>query len=901
MTEATSRSAVPRLAPGTVARERLLQRLIDARHKACVLLLGPAGSGKTTLALQWRAQLLGYGYDFAWMTVMPGDDSEPLLDGLFAALNRVDANIAREAAFIYNRDSELRSPEAIAISLLKGLMQHPREIVLLVDDYQNVTDTRAHPLVQTLIDFAPAHFHLAMASRSLPPLSLSRLRDQGGVVEMDFRDLRFSTDEVENFVRMHHPALSAQDARHLYEVTDGWVAGLQLVSMDLKRKPDRARRAEPVQNAHDFMAYFNREVLSHLNLEVLDSLTHLSAAHRFNDALSAALLGAENGQRMMERLRREQMFMMPFNGGEGDGWYRFHPLFRDLLQERFRHMPSAAQRRTHATLGNWFGRRKLLREAVQHCVAAGDLQQATEWLERCAREMFLNGELRRLARAVSELPRSVLREHGSLGLWLAWSQLCYRHLAACHESIAVMKSQQSEGEGDVEAGAHWCLLAFSLALQEDDTGTAETLLPELAAMRHSSDAVLIGGRRNLLGWFHSHLGQFDRARQMLEGPQQYREDGSPLLDSAFGTMMGQCMRGFSYLHEGDVRHAEPVLRDALSASEKALGPYCEPACNAAAFLSAVLYEINDLPALRQLLETRYDVIERVTLPDALICAAIVRARQYRLEGSIQEALASLDRLEELAQRRHLDRLMAFALVERVNLYLQTGERLAAERILHTLRALARRHELSDSAASLKIRALAMLTQARWSMADAEEPHALEVLLQLQTQPGFARQKGDVVKARALQAVLHARLGQSREALRLIGEVLFDAQRLGLVRSLLDIGSECLQLAQQSVQGAQRDSIVAFYVERLKEQAGRRSRPDPKLSATLHEALSERELEMVRALANSMSNKRIAQALGVSPETVKWHLKNVYGKLGVYGRDDAVARARDLGLLLGGPV
>lgn len=898
MSDATPRPVVPRLARGTVARERLLQRLVDARHRPCVLLLGPAGSGKTTLALQWRAQLLGYGYDFAWMTVMPGDDSEPLLDGLFAALNRVDVTIAREAAFIYNRDSELRSPDSIAISLVKGLMERPREIVLLVDDYQNVTDARAHTLVQTLIDFAPVHFHLAMVSRSVPPLSLSRLRDQGGVLEMDFRDLRFSTDEVETFMRMHHPALSAQDARHLYGLTDGWVAGLQLVSMDLKRKPDRARKAEPVQNAHDFTAYFNREVLSHLDLDALDSMTRLSAAHRFNDALLAALLGAEDGPRLMVRLRREQMFVMPFDGGERDGWFRFHPLFRDLLQERFRHMPAVVQRHTHATLGNWFGRRKLLREAVQHCVAAGDLPQATDWLERCAREMFLNGELRRLARAVSELPRSVLRERGSLGLWLAWSQLCYRHLAACEESIAVMKSRQIEGESDSENSAHWCLLRFSLALQQDDTSAAEAVLPELVSIHYGNDAVLIGGRRNLLCWLHSHLGQFDRARQMVEGPQQYREDGAPLLDSAFGTMMGQCMRGFTYLYEGDVRHAEPVLRDALSASEQALGSYCEPACNAAAFLSAVLYEINDLPALRELLEARYDVIERVTLPDALICAAIVRIRQFRFEGSIQEALASLDRLEELAQRRRLDRLMAFALVERVNLYLQTQERHAAERILHTLRALAHRHELSDSAASIKIRTLAMLTQARWSMAHAEETHALEILLQLQAQPGFARQKGDAVRAQALLAVLHARMGRSRDALRLVGEVLFDAQRLGLIRSLLDIGGECLQLAEQSVHGTQHDSIIAFYVERLKEQAGKSSRPEPQPSAALHEALSERELEMVRALANSMSNKRIAQALGVSPETVKWHLKNVYGKLGVYGRDDAVARARDLGLLPG---
>lgn len=121
---------LPRLEPGSIERTRLLERLVAARHKTCLLILGPAGSGKTTLALQWRAQVLGYGYDVAWMTAMQGDDAQTLLDSLFMALDRVDAHIAREARFIYNRDSDMRATDAIAISLLRGLTPRSRPLVL---------------------------------------------------------------------------------------------------------------------------------------------------------------------------------------------------------------------------------------------------------------------------------------------------------------------------------------------------------------------------------------------------------------------------------------------------------------------------------------------------------------------------------------------------------------------------------------------------------------------------------------------------------------------------------------------------------------------------------------------------------------------------------------------------
>lgn len=887
--------SLPRLEPGSIERTRLLARLAEARHKTCVLILGPAGCGKTTLALQWRAQALGYGQDFAWMTVMPGDDAQTLLDALFSALDRVDPQIAREARFIYNRDGELRSPDPIAIAVLRGLMQRSRPLVLLIDDYQNTADARAHALLQTWLDFAPANFHLVLVSRSVPPLSLSRLRDRDAVMEMDFVDLRFALDEVRAFVQSRHPGNPERDARRLHDITDGWIAGLQLVSLDIKRQPERLGRAVPVQNPHDFTAYFNREVLSQLDLRELDAMTRLAAARGFNQALLSELVGDEEGPALLDRMRREHLFLMPLDGMEREGWFRFHPLFRDLLLERFERLPEAERRRTHATLGQWFGRRKRLREAVHHGVAGGDLAQAADWLDRWARELFLNGELQRLVRAVAELPRAILRERGSLLLWLGWAQLCYRQFPACHESLAALRAQMRES--DTEAQAHWCLLAFSLALQEDDIPTAQALLPAMQTLRQGGDAVLIGGRRNLLGWLYLHQGDFEQANAVLQGPVLSREDGSALLDSAFGALIGQALRGFSLLQQCDFRQAEPVLRDALADAERALGPYCEPACNAAGFLSAALYEVNDFPGLHQLLEPRFDAIERVGLPDALITAAVVRARLRRFEGNPMEALEGLDRLEELTQRRGVDRGLGFALIERVRTGLQLGDATMTHQTLHALQTLARRHAGVEHPSSVRLVGLSAFATAQVLAFERDDRGALAALDPLCGPDRPAMMRRDRNSVHGLRALLLARVGQHESAMAVLARVLREAQRCGQVRSLLDLGDDFLALVRQWLRETPDvDAALAFYIEHVLAQVGLHRPEAQRPAAALKEPLSERELEILRALANAMSNKRIAQALGVSPETVKWHLKNVYGKLGVYGRDDAVARARDLGLV-----
>lgn len=882
---------LPRLEPRRIERKHLLARLSEARNKTCLLIHGPAGSGKTSLALQWRAQALTFGHDEAWVTVQPGDDGQALMAALFDSLDRIDSDIAREARLLSNRGGEARA-DAIVIALLRAFLARSRPLLVVIDDWQNMGDTRAGAALQTLLDFAPPALRLVIVSRSMPQLRLARLRDQGLLEEIGPAELRFTLEEVQQFLQARQPrSTSPAMARQLLEVTDGWAAGLQLLALQ-PRTP-----ASPVQNAQDFSAYFNREVLCQVDKDEIDAMTRLAAARSFNQALAITIAGEPVGPALLERLQRENLFVLPLQDAASQGWYRFHPLFRELLLTRFQSLPQAERQRTHAALAQWLGARRHLRDAVHHAVEAGDMEQAVHWVERWARALFLNGQLQQLVRAVSELPRAIVNARPALLLWLGWTQLCYYKLAACHETLNALRTQL--GERDHEGRAHCVLLAFSLALQEDDLGTAQTLLPELMSIQQGDDAVLVGGKRNLLGWMYGHSAEYEKAREVLRGSPPLLEDGTPLLDSAFGHLMTESLRGLSWLYAGDVRHAEPVLRDALAHAEKTLGRHSEMACNAAAYLAAVLYETNELDELRQLLDGRLDTTERVVLPDALVTVALVCARLSRLDGNPLEAIEGLARIEEIAQRRSLDRLRAFAMGERVRCLLQMRDMEGARQMLRQLELLAQRHADMHSPVSLRITGMARYTQALFHEANLDDRAALEALGERGRDDSALLQRRDRCATLVLRALLLSRLGRQEQALEVMRDALLQGQELGLVRSLLDLGEPALLLAEACAQAfGASDPLLAFYVERLQQQSQRyRSAQQPE-EAGLSEPLSERELEILRALAHSMSNKRIAHVLGISPETVKWHLRNVYGKLKVVGRDDAVARARDLGLVQG---
>ncbi|BAN27601.1 ATP-dependent transcriptional regulator MalT related LuxR family (plasmid) [Caballeronia insecticola] len=912
----------PRNTARVVARERLLATLLDARRNRCVVLQGPAGCGKTSLLIAWREALLSLGFDIAWLTLAPEDNElTHFLDYLVASLTQVDPAICHEATLLGGRGMDDEAVERTIIALVRGIAAHSNDVVLVLDDLHHVSNARNHEALQWLLDYAPANLHLVLVSRAALPLSLGRPRDQGLVLELDMRDLRFTAAESEAFLKAQLGEISQRDARHLHEQTDGWVAGLQLFAMRLKDKKQAATdsaSADPLANAQrldarGFAAYFEREVLSRLAPSEVELLVRMASCARVCAPLCIALTGDAQSpaevRALLTRLESDNLFIAPVAPIESPGsetWYRLNPLFRETLLERFHERSELHRREVHRAAWIWFRDHDQHDDAVRHALLAGESAAAADLVLRVARAMQIRGDLRKLVGLIRLLPLAEVQTRIGLRLWMVHLQLYAREFDAC--AAAIERLQADIPDSDTHSRYRLVLLRAALALQRDETDEAMAVLPQMLEIPAHADNLAVGGRNNLLSWIYMRRGEYEEARRVQREAPPLLVEGVPLVGTSAGMLNGRCIAGFSYALEGKFIQVERISRDVLFEADQLGSAAAEAACFAAALLGEVLYEFNELDAARKLLEDRVDVLERVSIPDSVLRVLTVLSAVHAAAGHHLDAFAYLERLEEYAMQNGLHRLVAHSVAAQINRHLQNGQSDAAEAGLARIDMIAARVAMPPSQAAMgtaaEVHALAESAHINRCIAHENFDGAasrLRALIPFCEARGWQRH---VAHFQLQAAVVDARCGRTDAARNGVLAALRRGHRLGLVRSLLDADPGALDLIDTVVQGEAHDPVLSFYVSRLhaaqKATAALREPPAAKpgnrgAAAVGAETLSEREARVVGLLSQALPNKKIARTLGISPETVKWHLKNIYGKLGVSSRDEAVARVRDLEL------
>lgn len=910
----SSKLAPPRNTGRAVSREQLLSRLMEGRRRRCLVLQGPAGSGKTTILAGWRLALLPLGFDVAWLH-LTHEDNEPtrLLDYLLASVAQAAPGATLDAADYAGRGIDSEAVERALISLVRGIAAHPRELVLIMDDLQHLTDVRIHDALQWLLDYAPANLHLVFASRSALPLSLERLRALGDIVELHAQDLRFSAQESERFLQIQLGQVDRADAQRLHQLADGWAAGLQLLAIAWKKRRQAQAKGgsadaggadhagfSQVQDPQAFADYFEKEVLSRLSAPELELLIQVSACPRFCAPLCVALL--ERPQEdvaldaLLARLESDNLFVIPVDGAERMVWYRLHPLLRETLRGRLAQRSPQVLRRIHQTAWRWFRDHGLIDEAVRLAVAAGEGAAAAAMVEKSAHAFAVRGDLRKLISLVRQLPPEQVQARVGLRLWMIRVELFARELDTFSEHIARLRPDIPP---DDAMSHYWLtLLEASLALQRDDTDAAQALLPRLLAAPQGADALATGGRDNLLTWFYMHRGEYELARRIQQANPMRLIDGVPLRGTASGTLQGRALVGLSYALEGRMTQAERIYREVLREANEAGGTCIDASYLATGLLAEVLYEHDETEAVIELLENRVDALERVSIPDSVLRVHRALAAAHWAAGRRLEGMASLERLEDYSAALGLDRLLVYSLAMQVQWRLELGEPAAAELALQRVNAIDARHENAQHSAQGEIAVVAERARILWAMARGDLDDADRRIVRL---TAILEQRGRqrlIAQLTLMQAAIAMRRGRLETARDCTLTALRRGHRLGLVRSLLQADPQVPQLIADVASDPELDPVLAFYAQRLLEaaRAAARSAASPAPPAAepqpAVEPLSERERDVLLLLMQAMPNKKIALALGVSIDTVKWHLKNIYGKLGVTSRDEAVAWMRE---------
>ena len=872
---------------------------------ALTLVSAPAGFGKTTLLAQWLTES---STPAAWLS-LESEDNEPerFLSYLIATLQTLDSGIGTTALSLLHTPQPA-PPETLLAMLTNDLASTDvGDFALVLDDYHVITAQPLHQSMAFLLEHLPSHVHLILATRADPPLPLARLRARGQLTELRAAELRFATEEASAFLRaVTGLDLSTEAIATLESRTEGWIAGLQFAALSLRGRTDISGFLTSFTGSHRFVLdYLSEEVLAQQDTSVQTFLLHTSVLDRLSGPLCEAVTGQGGGQAMLEALERANLFVVSLD--DERGWYRYHHLFAEVLHSHLLQAEPALVPELHRRASTWFDQHGLAVEAVQHALAAPDVERVAHLIEQSALSLALRGQVHMVLSWLNALPEAVVRTHARLCLYHALMLMFTNQMEAVevrlHDAEACVQADLPAEQVRVilgwVAGIRANLALFSgdyarcvaLALQTLD------LVPETEVMMRVSARV---------GPAHAFLvsGDVTQASEDLVAaalaPVRAIGDLFALLTSITLLARLQVLQG--RLRQAATTYEQVVHvvpgQEMLHVLVGSAGYYFG--------MGDLLREWNELDEASRHLSQGMELVRGTLTVDAHVVTqgytALARLQMARRDASL--ALATLDAFTQLASLRHfVPHLVAHGLAVRAQVELAQDHLAAAIRWadasgLSTEDDLSYLHE-REYLTLARVRIAQGRNDPAGHANSGTSPFlrdALHLLERLLEDAEARARRGSALEILLLRALAFAAQAHRKEALASLERALLLSEPEGYIRLFLDEGEPMLALLRQ----AHARGIAAGYVATLLSAFGelgatasllRTSRAD-----SLVEPLSERELAVLRLLVAGLSNAAMAQELVITVGTVKRHVNSIYTKLGVTSRTQAVARAHALQLL-----
>lgn len=887
-----------KLTPPQASVEYLIRPQLDAAlaanvHARVVLLAAPAGFGKTSALVALAKTRALAGCAVAWLSLGPGDD-EPsrFLLQLIETLARLLPGVGVEAqAYLQNT---MRVPVAAVMeSLLVDLAQLETPLLLVLDDLHLIQDGELLAALNRLIKFAPAGFTLAIGSRSQPALSLATLRAKGLLVEIGEQELRLSKAETRDYLARSGLQLDAVAFSTLYNQTEGWVVGVHLASLWLRHQPQAgAQIADMGTDQAAVGAYLLRSVFEQLPADKQELLLALGVAQQLSGDLANALTGRQNGQLLLEELEAMQLFLLPLDRERQ--WYRFHNLFAEFLRARLKERDPERFKQLHFNASLWFTNHHMQNLAIEHACLAEDPEMLAALVDGCGLELINRGQLHRIYKWRQHVPDEIAERFPVLVLADVWTRAAELGLNEANR----MLDEQLERWGEAKSSGPLsdkllATLAIKavIALQKDDLQTCISLVRRVETQlgQHTAFlevAMLIAGAlANVM------LAQPEPAKRLLALAQQRNH----FLEGRYLDMQLANIEVLLCLEQGQIRQAE-LLFAQLRAK---VMPWFAERSRALALPTItealIAYHQGRLQGIEERLRWALATVDVINPVDLYAQGMLCMAHVQRMQDSPKEAYASLVLMQNLSARNQSWRFYAQAVADEVAQILQepAADRLKrAEQRLKTVdwTKLAEPYQQMRFNPVLWVRGL---TRIRLQQARGHYSEALHEITQLRgllldNWHGLQRLRLDL-----LAALSYQRLGYQERAQSLLVQCLIGAEREG-VRSLFVEEGEAIRLLLQQLEAAERQPALQGFIRGLLAiwpgQGARQS------LEVLDEGLTEREREVICLAAQGMSNDEIGQQLALALGTVKWHLHNIYEKLKVRNRTQAIRRARELSLL-----
>lgn len=868
---------VPATGAELLPRPRVAARLAEATRRRLTVVAAPAGFGKTTAVAAWIA---GSGLPIAWLTLDEGDNElGRFLAYLVGAVRRCCPQVGAAALQQIAR-APLRWPAVLA-SLLNDVAAQSDPLLLVLDDFEVLQAQEVLDAVAFAIEHQPPNLHLVICSRAEPRLPLARLRARGQLAEVGVDDLRFSPEETARFLEQATSRrLSPEGSHTLHARTEGWIAGLQLAALSLRRTADHERFVASFAGDHRHIAgYLVDEVLRHEPPAVQEFLLATSVLRKLSDDLCDAVTGGSDGGPMLAKLAASNLFVQPLD--EQQRWYRYHGLFAELLQHRLVARDPEAAPRLHRRAAAWFDEHGLVGEAIHHALASGDSECAARLAERHGHLLLARGEDRAVVAWLSRLPAAAFARHPELGVVDALARLASRDVDGAARRLDTVERRIAELPAPPPVLVRSLRVAeAAVCLFRGDAAHALELAAEADTIDAEQPPSLAGAVETVMALAHHARGELGEARRFAAlGLAAGVADESPRSVLLLGALLGRID-----IVEGRLRRAEADTRELLALAVK--NGWWEVSFRTAPqlVLAEALYERGALAEAEEVVASAHELAARLG-PDEHEDLAGEWLTRVRLARGVAPDAAHRD-LARAAREDFFLHLFEPPAYHRLCWELDAGDALAV------VAELGRRGVEAHARTPDPAREREYLLLARALVARGRAVEALPLLGRILLAAEAGGRRGTAIAALALQAIarhLQGSAPQAQEALRRALALVGDE---GYVRVFVELGPPMLNLLGRTASAAPGGATI----ERLLASFAEAPPVAPPAAAPLGVPIRERELDVLRCLAAGMSQPEVAAHLYLSLNTVKTHVRNLYGKLGAQSRSQALRRARELRLI-----
>jgi LuxR family maltose regulon positive regulatory protein len=889
---------IPRPRSNLVSRPRLIEHVNAGLDKKLTLIAAPAGFGKTTLLSEWIPRC---PRKVTWLSLDESDNDATRFWVYFIASLQALCSDLGDSALALLQSLQLPAITSILTALINDIAGFSDEFAFVLDDYHLIDSQPIHKALTFLIEHQPANMHLVITTRVDPPLPLARLRARDKLTELRANDLRFTTEEVVAFLnQVMGLNLTAEEVTALEQRTEGWIAGLQIAALSMQNRDDISGFIRAFSGSHrHILGYLADEVLNQRPKGTLNFLLRTSILERLCGPLCDAVTGGSNGQAILENLEHVNLFITPLDN-EGR-WYRYHHLFAEVLRARLRQSQAEMPADLHLRASEWYEAQNLFIEAVQHALSSGAVDRAAWLIEQHRWALLGRGEANTLHRWLDELPVELLCNRPGLSLAYAWilslleqPEGIETRLLDAEQALASQTAQESTESENVIRG-EIAILRAEIALGKSDIPGAiascrlalELLPDESVSMRGVATYFLGHGER--------------RSGNMVEAEQAYIES------SGLGLQTDNLLLALHALANlSTVQIAMGRLREATQTSQRILEITTErqrqtwPVAGLAyQGLGKVHYEWNELDSAAHYLRQGIEYGQRGGLVGLEINSRTTLAFTLQAQNDASGADAMLREIAAINSQSHHP------------VYIAQAEALEARMRLRQKRTdqaigWAEACSLSpDDTEWFYRREVEYLTLARVLFTQNKQEGIDGMLGRLMQTAEVDKRTGDLIEILIQQALFLYTANKKAQAFQSVERALLLAEPEGYIRTFVDEGDpvRLLLLDYQSILKKKIGDEVGgeslrllTYTDKLlaefsQETLGEKSKPE-----TILEFLSEREMEILRLIATGRSNQEIADILVIALSTVKSHINSLYAKLGANRRTQAIALARDLGLL-----